>query len=129
MTPCPCHSQKPYDACCGRFIGGHALPSTPLELMRSRYTAFTQANMDYVQETQCGPAAEYFDRKMAKSWAEQSIWLGLDIISAPSIGPFDMIGYVTFRAHYSFEGKTQQLNEKSRFEKIDDRWFYVGGKI
>ena len=53
---CPCCSSKEYDDCCSKFISGAAVPTTPEELMRSRYTAFTKANVDYIFKTMRGAA-------------------------------------------------------------------------
>jgi len=48
---CPCGSGHAYSACCGRFIDQGLLPQTAEQLMRSRYTAFTQANEPYLLAT------------------------------------------------------------------------------
>lgn len=128
MKNCPCDSGKTYTHCCGRFIDTDTSPQTPLELMRSRYTAYTLANMDYIQKTQRGLAAQTFEVFSAKKWAESSRWLGLDIIEAPNVSEADTEGFVTFSACYEYEGKKECLTEKSRFGKINDKWYYTSGE-
>ncbi len=49
-SSCPCHSLKPYEKCCKTFINEVVFPQSPEQLMRSRYTAYTQANMDYIEK-------------------------------------------------------------------------------
>jgi len=39
-APCPCGTEIPLDACCGRLLRRAAEAATPEELMRSRYTAY-----------------------------------------------------------------------------------------
>ena len=48
---CPCGSGGTYEACCGRFVEGRALPETAEELMRARYTAYTLGRGDYLRTT------------------------------------------------------------------------------
>src|SRR5262249_12642121 len=48
---CPCQSGQNLDQCCGPFIAGEAFPETAEQLMRSRYTAYTQANLGYIKKT------------------------------------------------------------------------------
>src|SRR5579872_6887463 len=68
---CPCASGKTYLDCCGVFITHQKLPSTPKELMRSRYTAYYQVNTDYIARTMKSPAADHFDVKAAREWAKK----------------------------------------------------------
>ena len=51
---CPCGSGKPLSACCGPYLEGKEDPPTPEALMRSRYTAYTQGNLDYIEKTMKG---------------------------------------------------------------------------
>ncbi len=69
---CPCKSEKEYAQCCEPFIIGNQLPNTPEQLMCSRYTAYTQANIDYIVATMKGAALKDFDKASAKQWAKVS---------------------------------------------------------
>ena len=126
-SSCPCGSGKPYAACCGRFIDQGEVPETAEQLMRSRYTAFTQANAPYLlaswHET-TRPASLDLDPD------EPVKWLGLRIDRVEAGGPADERGVVCFVARSRVGGgRAQRLQECSRFVKEQGRWFYVDGDI
>lgn len=126
MKKCPCGSEKTYAACCAPFIAGEQLPATPEALMRSRYTAYTQANIDYISATMAGKAAAGFDREDATRWARQVKWLGLTVLAAPAVAIGTAMGIVEFVARYQLSGKIHYLREKSEFQWLNGRWYYVG---
>jgi SEC-C motif-containing protein len=90
-------------------------------LMRSRYTAYTLDNHDYLQKTwdsRSRPEATHFEnRKRCK-------WLGLQVLSHQPAG---QKATVEFIANYKIDGRAVQLHEISRFEFKDRQWFYVDG--
>ena len=45
---CPCGSKKNHIDCCGAIINGKRQATTCLELMKSRYSAFVKADVDYL---------------------------------------------------------------------------------
>lgn len=126
MTECPCGLKKEYDDCCGAFISGASIPKTPEELMRSRYTAFTQAKIDYIGKTMKGSALKDFDKPGTKQWAEQSQWLGLEIIKSSANGN---TGAVEFIAQYRQGKKLCKIHELSKFSLENGRWYYIDGQI
>ena len=71
MQYCPCGTGKTYLDCCGIFISNQKIPSTPEELMRSRYTAYNQVNIDYIVHTMKSPAADNFDAETTQEWAKK----------------------------------------------------------
>lgn len=125
---CPCQSQKPYAQCCEPFILGNARPQTPEELMRSRYTAYTQANIDYIADTMRGQAAQGLDFEATKQWALKVKWLGLEVINAPKAQAAR--GFVEFIVHYEEDGAVRKMHEVSEFARIGGgtRWYYINGK-
>ena len=123
MTDCPCGSKKRYEGCCGPYIENKALPPTPEALMRSRYTAYTKADMDYIQKTMKGKVLREFNPKDAMQWAISSQWQSLEIMNAPE--PENDVGYVTFVAHFMADNEPQAHYEHSEFHKMDGRWYYV----
>lgn len=125
---CPCGSQKAFRLCCEPFIAGTQLPPTPEALMRSRYSAFTQANMDYIGNTMKGAVAEQFDIEKSKQWAQHVNWLGLQVVNAPPVTEQDEKGFVEFIVRYRFQNKTENIHEISEFHKENDRWYYVNGE-
>lgn len=124
---CPCCSGKKYPDCCQPYLTGQTFPDTAEALMRSRYTAYTQANIDYIVATMRGPAAENYDAQDAKQWAEQCEWQGLDVIASDTDGSDPNCAFVEFNAHYCVQQKRQTLHERSEFHRVDNRWFYVTG--
>lgn len=100
---------------------GGSLPVTALQLMRSRYSAYALAKIDYIQETMCPPASKGFDPIAAHAWASRVHWLGLTILSFSETE-------VRFAARYEDKGKLKLMCEASTFKQIDGRWYYVSGQ-
>jgi len=126
---CPCGSGQEYADCCQPFIEGTALPETAERLMRSRYSAYATVNVDYLHETLHPAHREDHDTTAARRWAEQSEWLGLEIIHTEQGGKDDEQGIVEFRANYREKGAVRGLHEISNFSKLDGRWYYVDGEM
>src|SRR5688572_14863441 len=124
MENCPCGSNKNYSSCCEPFIQGNSIPHTPEELMRSRYTAYSQANIDYIANTMKGPASINFNAEHAKEWAKKIHWKDLKIIRSSEQ---DDKGTVEFIAHYSLQNNPEIIYEISEFHRENDRWFYFDG--
>jgi len=126
-TNCPCGSEKPYEQCCGPYHAGAPAP-TAEALMRSRYSAYVKGEIDYLVESHTPKGREEVDRELTEKWAKDSEWLGLTIASTEAGGPDDVEGMVEFIARFRAEGQERSHRERSRFEKLDGRWYYVDGK-
>lgn len=124
IQACPCGTGKTYLDCCGRFISQQELPSTPEELMRSRYTAFTQKNMDYLILTMKSPAADHFDANATQEWIKNIEWTGLQIVNTTHDANK---GIVEFMAYYHVGDKNHVLHEVSQFSRDNGKWYYVNG--
>jgi SEC-C motif-containing protein len=125
MINCPCASNKKYVDCCEPYISYKKRPSTPEALMRSRYTAYTKANIDYIKKTMRGRALFSFQEIEAKSWAERVVWLKLTVLQASCESPTK--GYVEFIALFIDAGILNSIHEKSEFIQEDGQWYYVDG--
>lgn len=125
MENCVCGSQKNYADCCGRFINGQQFPATPEELMRSRYTAYTQINLDYIAHTMKSPAADDFDPVSMRQWEEKIEWISLEIL-ATTVNADQ--GWVEFLAYFYEDKQKQVIHELSEFHRIDGKWYYIDGK-
>ncbi len=124
MQRCPCGTGKTYLDCCGIFISNQKLPSTPEELMRSRYTAYNQVNIDYIMHTMKSPAADNFDAKAVQESAKKIKWTGLEIVKTT----YDSTqGVVEFFAYYYIDNKKHVLHEISEFNFENGKWYYVNG--
>ena len=119
MTSCPCGSGRGYDDCCGPVLAGGA-PASPEALMRSRYTAFTRADLDYLETTLAPEAKEDYDRAETETWVKEAKWDGLEIRAAEG-------DQVEFVARYKMRGKIFAHHELASFRQNDGRWVYVDG--
>lgn len=129
MSNCPCGSGVSYAKCCEPFIKGKAKPPTAEKLMRSRYTAFTLADVDYIEQTTDPSTRTTFDRDGTTEWAKNSEWLGLEIASTEAGGEKDTHGEVEFVVKYRYDETEQRHHEKSEFKKRDGQWFFVDGRL
>lgn len=125
MMTCPCCSNKDYIDCCEPYIAGKKLPPNPESLMRSRYTAYTQANVNYIMQTMLSPAADKFDADEALIWARDATWQKLEVLNATEAGN---IGFVEFIAYFTYQKTPQMLHEKSEFHLNNKKWMYVDGE-
>ena len=123
MTSCPCGSGRGYDECCGPLLAGGPAPS-PEALMRSRYTAFTRADLDYLEKTLAPEAKEDYNREETESWVKDAKWNGLEVRSSTVDGEG---GTVEFVAHYKIHGKVFAHHELATFRTLDGSWAYVDG--
>lgn len=125
MTFCPCGSQRTYEQCCGLFIEKKQSPQTPEQLMRSRYTAYSQANIEYIKNTMAGKALTGFNESEAQKWAKRVIWIGLKVISTAQESPEK--GFVEFSAHFLEGDQLKTIQELSEFHFKNNIWLYVDG--
>lgn len=126
-TLCPCDSGRLYQECCGPFLRDQAIPKTPEALMRARYTAYSMADIDYIQKTMCGKASVGFNAEDTQQWALSVQWLGLKVIFASQVNEESNIGFVEFKASFMQLKKRKVIHERSRFHRIDGHWYYVSG--
>ncbi|MEM7126947.1 MAG: YchJ family metal-binding protein [Chloroflexota bacterium] len=141
---CPCGSQKPVDTCCQPFLLGKANPSTPDQLMRSRYTAFVEGNIDYLIATHHPSQRSTKERDTLAKTIQETEWLGLRVLSSDFQSDSQVQGVVEFVAFYGEKqysteggltkmepkhevGLPSQLHERSEFIKQDGQWFYTQG--
>jgi SEC-C motif-containing protein len=122
---CPCGSQGNYLACCGLYIENTCPAPSPETLMRSRYTAYSLAKIDYIKKTMFGKPLNGFNDAVAKHWATSVIWIGLRIINAPTASA--EIGYVEFVAQFMEGRQIKSIHERSEFHCRQGMWFYVDG--
>lgn len=121
---CPCSSGHFYANCCKKFHEG-AFAETALELMRSRYSAYALNRSDYIiQTTHPKKRGAQCDRESIEAFSKNTHFQRLEILDAQRVGSY---ATVTFRAHLLQESKDVSFTEKSSFEKIKGRWFYLDG--
>jgi len=123
---CICNSGKLFALCCEPFLTSKEHAKTPVKLMRSRFSAFALGGFgQYLLETWS------VSQRGALNQDELSLrsidWLNLEIVDKLQRGDH---GVVEFKAYYRDEGGNKALHhERSDFERVGGRWFYVSGKI
>lgn len=127
MNQCPCGSDKDYSNCCAKYIDGEQSAPSPELLMRSRYTAYTLARMDYIRKTMQGKPLKEFDERSGRLWAKKVAWINLKIINS-SMASIDK-GYVEFAANFVENDRIHTLQEVSEFHCEQGVWFYVDGVL
>jgi SEC-C motif-containing protein len=96
--------------------------------MRSRYVAYTRADIDYIARTLAPESQDDFDPSAAANWAKQSTWLGLRIVRTERGEASDDDGVVEFVATYSAGGQRVEHHERSEFRKGGDgQWLFMRG--
>ncbi|MGK7892181.1 MAG: YchJ family protein [Xenococcus sp. (in: cyanobacteria)] len=125
---CPCRSRKKYQYCCGVYLSRTKLPTTPEKLMRSRYTAFCRGDIDYLVATHDPDKRSKNEREEIANSIKRTSWLGLTVIDASPVKQNDKIAYVEFVAIFK-TNEIHQLHERSKFLKLDGKWYYSEGEI
>jgi SEC-C motif-containing protein len=125
---CPCGSGQPYGDCCEPLISGVRPAATPEQLMRSRYSAYVKAGVDYLYGTTHPAHRTGYDHEGTRKWAESAQWLGLEILRSEE-APADGVGQVEFVARYMENGQQQTHHELGQFRREDGAWYFTEGKM
>ncbi len=129
MEKCPCGSDKTYEECCQPVIQGTKDAETAEALMRSRYSAFVNAEIDYLYNTVSADQQSDFNHADTEDWAKNSDWQGLEILETADGGPDDETGTVEFVAKFKQNGQLVRHHELASFEKIDGKWIFMDGEV
>ncbi|MFT5602715.1 MAG: SEC-C motif-containing protein [Flavobacteriales bacterium] len=123
---CPCGNTKPYLKCCEAIHFGKKQAHTAEQLMRSRFTAFTMANGDYLMSSHHTSTRPESEKDEIVSWAKSVKWLHLEIINTIAGQESDTKGTVEFKAHFKEGFFKRNIHENSKFIKEDGKWVYLG---
>ena len=123
---CPCGSQLSYQQCCQPIISGSQAASSAEQLMRSRFSAFSLKEVDYLMQSWAGQKRVETERSALQQWCEQTKFIRLDIIDHYD-GSHPCQAFVEFKATYLFNNKFEVLHETSEFIQAQNRWFYLDG--
>ena len=123
-NPCPCRSGNSYASCCKPLISGNKNAVTAEALMRSRYTAYVEKDVNYLLKT-------WHSSTRPATIVSDTIpeWSGLHIVRTEAGNENDNHGVVEFKAKYMSQKKIRFLHEVSRFVKEKNQWFYVDGDM
>lgn len=122
-TYCPCGSSISYTDCCGRYLEGVAFTPNAEALMRSRYVAYVLCKSSYLIQTTHPKKRYLHNQKDIEDWSLENKWLRLEIVEVSE-------KVVVFKAYFLDSTLQPQVHyERSRFEKIDGRWYYLEGEF
>lgn len=125
---CPCFSQKSYNLCCEPFHKDLKNPC-PIELMRSRFSAYSLTLVDYIIKT-THKKSPYFDKDLKKwsrsilAFCNNTSFMDLTILSSSIEAD---TAFVTFFAKLIQNHHDASFTEKSKFKLKDGKWFYFNG--
>jgi SEC-C motif-containing protein len=125
ISRCFCGGDQLYANCCGPYHSKAALPSTAAQLMRSRYSAFVLKKTDYLLVT-WHPDTRPIQLNLCEDSRQ---WFSLKIIATQAGGANDVEGMVEFVAKYKINGRAMRQTERSRFQRLENRWVYVAGDV
>ena len=125
---CHCGKGSSFESCCAPFLKKTKKPQTAEELMRSRYSAFVEGDIDYVMDTHDPDTRGQIDRDGTAQWAKESEWLGLEILEVEKGQAEDTFGRVDFCATYKLRGTQVDHRESATFRKHDGTWLFVDGE-
>ncbi|MBO1520664.1 YchJ family protein [Oceanisphaera pacifica] len=125
---CHCDSQQPFEHCCQPYLSGITTPSSPLALMRSRYSAFVLGLGDYLLHTWHPDTRGQLTADELSTQGQNTEWLGLTIIFATN-EMTSTTSVVEFKVRYREHGRVAYLHERSNFELLSGRWLYRDGLI
>jgi SEC-C motif-containing protein len=122
---CPCGSGKKFANCCYPIIENYSAQS-PEQLMRSRYSAYSLGEYQYILNTYHSSTRPNLSVLQFEQDSKGTQWIKLRVLDASKDGTR---GSVEFKAISKEQGKVFCLHENSRFTFEDSKWFYVDGDI
>lgn len=123
---CNCGSGVAYSECCQIAHISLTKVKTAEQLMRSRYTAFTMANGEYLMKSHHITTRPIKEKKEIVAWAKSVEWIKLEIESSSKGLILDNEGTVKFKAFFKERGKLKCIEEHSKFVKENGIWYYLG---
>ncbi len=126
IVMCPCGSHQTYKNCCAKIHQDITKAENPIDLMRSRYTAFVFSDVDYLLKSHHTSTRPVAEAKEIQEWSSSVVWEKLEVLNEELVNK--TLGYVTFKAHFVEDGKETMIYERSRFVKEDKYWTYIDGQ-
>lgn len=124
---CYCNSNKPFSECCEPIILGKRDAETAEQLMRSRYSGYVVANVDYLMRSHHSSSRPLKEKNAILKWTKSIKWVALEIIAKQKGLAEDNEGFVEFKALFLKNGKMSCIHENSYFVKESGVWFYKSG--
>lgn len=124
-TQCYCGSGETLVDCCKKVQGNGA--ATPEELMRSRFSAYVESDVDYLLKTTHADGIEPNMRVELDYACATNRWIFLRVVDTPR--PSRNEGVVEFVAYCQQGDEIGELHERSKFKKVNDSWVYHSGDV
>ena len=124
---CPCLSGKTYAECCEPIIKGVTLAETPEALMRSRYSAYAEHEIDWLRESLEKSQRGEFDEKSVEEWSRNAEWMGIEIRQTRTEEEKN-VGWVEFVAKFKQNGVTRDHHELGEFRRQNGKWYFFDGR-
>jgi SEC-C motif domain protein len=145
--PCPCGQfpDRTYGECCGPYHKGIVDPMTPLDVLRTRYSAFCWRDVEYVIRTTHPTCRDFQKNKVA--WAKDLDRNGMfdsyDFVGLTVLGEQELTsdneGIIEFevklransKTSEAIAGQTSVVKERSRFLRDPETkiWSYASGDV
>lgn len=122
---CPCGLSQSYENCCSKVHQSIYNAKTAEQLMRSRYTAFTLADGDYLMKSHHQSTRPLSEKKAIVKWAKSVEWVRLEVLKTTEGENGNNKGTVEFKAYFKDRKGLQFIHENSMFIKENKVWYYV----
>ncbi len=115
---CPCNPSSLYENCCEKAHQNIESATSPEILMRSRYSAFVLADIDYLQKSHHSTTRpSKLEKRELLSWTKSVEWIRLDVLQTTE-------NTVEFKAYFKENGILNDIHENSLFVKENGHWVY-----
>lgn len=129
MSECHCGSGKALEDCCLPILRGERPAATAEELMRARYSAYSENELEFLFDSLHPDHREDYDSDATAKWAANAEWLGLSVVSHEINQDDSDEAIVQFIARYRENGTPRSHQEQSLFKRVDGQWYYVEGRM
>ncbi|WP_258872059.1 YchJ family protein [Thalassotalea euphylliae] len=123
---CPCGSGMTFLLCCQPFLTGAKYPVNAEQLMRSRFSAYSESHAQYIFDTYTQESQQTNSVSDIEEWAKENIWLRLTVHQH---NPVAQPAQVEFSAFYLHQERVYEMRECSNFIKENEQWRYHDGEI
>ncbi len=115
---CPCNPTKLYKDCCRKAHLDIRSVTSAEQLMRSRYSAFVLANIDYLQKSHHPKTRpNMLEKKEMLTWTKSVEWVKLTVLKSTE-------NTVEFKAFFYENNSLNVIHENSFFAKENNHWVY-----
>jgi SEC-C motif domain protein len=125
--PCPCGSGLTISECCGPYLlGNKIVDDTPINVLKTRFTAFVLADGEYILKTWHKLYRPKTKAKIISIESKSCKYTKLEIIHDEINEDSGKIEYI---ARYRKGVIFGYIHEIANFKKEGNEWFYTDGII